>query len=580
MNQITNVKSPLWILAGVITGAIAGYFSPNAVLPLNFIGTIFLAALTFLAGPLVIINIIAAVTALGDNRKLIKASAKTLLYFIGTSALAAAAGIAVSLIFSPGSSVAQSLTTGGALQAVDAPGFWTAFSSITTMGVLLAIVAVMLFGAAMAVKLPRPMALIGVLKEIQELLYKLLDWVTSLAPVGLAVLTAVLVANNQAYLTANLSGLSYLLGVVLIGLALHLFLFLPALLFIAGYRKPYHFLANLLPAMSTALATGSSLATLPVLFDNVLQRNKLDHRAVGIVLPLGASLNMNGSALFLAASSVFVLQYLQIPLDIVTVLIVAGASVVVSITLAGLSLPSLWGMAAVAGLAGIDGQALAVMASLASIAWIIERVGGVVDVASDAVGAAMIAESFDFKTVGRRGAATQAQRKPSRFQRPATPERGRHTGRDSKRPDRVETRNAPSSRQQTDRPSHGKPERRRRGRDDQGGRPGGRRSDDRKAPPRPSLVGKASDRSEPTRSESGRQRMSRDRRVPKIQERQPAQQKPTAPQVKPVAPTVPRKPSLPIQPTPAPAPVVPEMAVSPKPVKIDKPLAVTISSET
>lgn len=493
MSDQSSQHLSYWIMVGIVLGAVLGWFLPGVLLQINFIGTLFLNALSIVVFPLIVTTVIVGITSLGDYTKLGRTTLKTLGFIAATSGIAAAIGLALALIIGPGRGVTLSSTP---LPIEVMPAQLRAFGDFLTSliprslveiadsGNYIGLVVVsILAGIVLTTRNVRGRTLLSFFKDLRDLLLKLLSWVMMVAPLGLGMLVGSVVARNRNSLTELAEGSSLLLLVAVVGLILHGVFVLPTVLRLYGLRSPVEYLGNMLPALWTAFGTSSSSATFPATYDAVVERNQVDERAGSYVLPLSMTLNMNGSALYLALAAVFVAQTAGLSLSVLQIVQLFIGAVLVSMALGGVPNAALWGVVAVASIADFPREAMAAFSALLVIDWILDRLRTVVNVTGDGVAAAVIAETFEFKTVGQRGARAAGARtrpvrrsddRPDRGAPDVRTDRRAGRGRDrdrgpaaagGRRPDRVaqETRRpespAPNDRVPTERTSSAPPDR-------------------------------------------------------------------------------------------------------------------------
>lgn len=432
-------------MVGTILGALCGWFLPGVMLSIDFIGALFLNALKIIVFPLVATTLILGITTLGDYTKLGRTTLKTLGFIAATSGIAAAIGLILALVLGPG----RGITSGSSPLPIEVmPPQLRSFGDFLTSlipsnlieavdgGNYIGLVVVSIVtGIVLTTRQVRGRTVLSVVKDLQDILMRLLSWLLAVAPLGIAVLVGAAVAANRASLSEFMSGAAMLILVVVIGLLVQGVLLLPTILRLYGQRSPVEYLGNMLPAFWTAFGTASSSATFPVTYEAVVERNRVDERAGSYVLPLSMTLNMNGSALYIAAAAVFVAQAASISLSVVQILQLFLGSLIVSLALGGVPNASLWGVVAVASIAGFPREAMAAFSILLVVDWVLDRLRTVVNVAGDGVAAAVIAETFEFKTVGQRGARMAGARtRPVR--RDDRSDRGSADSRPDRRPGR------------------------------------------------------------------------------------------------------------------------------------------------
>jgi Na+/H+-dicarboxylate symporter len=215
------------------------------------------------------------------------------------------------------------------------------------------------------------------------------------APIGIFCLVAAQFGREvmkETFADTFHSLLYYLLAVSL-GVGVHLFVTLPLVLFLLTRRNPYRFMVQMLEALLTAFSTSSSAATLPVTMECATKRAGVSRRSVEFVLPLGTTVNMDGTAIYQACAALFVAQAFGIDLGLWEQLTIVLATVLASIGTPGVPQGGLIALLIVLGAVGLplEGKALAL---IFSVDWFVDRLRTLVNVFGDAIGAAVVQRAF------------------------------------------------------------------------------------------------------------------------------------------------------------------------------------------
>ncbi len=435
IDRITRQIS-IWMLAGIALGALCGYFVPQVGLALSFIGQLFLGGLKLLVIPLIITGTIAGVNAFGDMRRAGRFSGQVLLYFLGSTVVAAIVGVALVMIVNPGGGVAGSYSAvvqgwssvSEALGSLIPGNLVTAISEGKYLGVVL--LALFLGGMLTAMGVKGRTA-VTLFKNIHEGLLRVLGMLLLVAPLGLFSLVAAEMAQSDiAYgmpLTDYyLMGGKYILTVVL-ALFVHGFLLLPLAVQFMGKRSSFTFLRNMAPAYFTAFGTSSSIATFPVTYRCLSDKCQVDERATSMVLPLGSVINLQGTVICMIVATLFAAQMSGVSYGLLEVIGVAALAVLLSIGAAGIPSATLLAAPVLFGVIGLAPAQIAMATGIVvGLDWLVDRFRAMVNVGGDAAGATVLAESFDLKTARRTG----------RERRPGRPARGgRSSGREPRRSD-------------------------------------------------------------------------------------------------------------------------------------------------
>jgi len=330
----------------------------QATYSLGVVGELVLVRpLMLLVLPLIFTSVCSGVTALGDPSRLGRLGAATAAYFIFTMLLAAALGAVLVTTIAPGMGlepeVAAELKRAGIEQFGSSPTVAAAATAEGSAGLGVAwlnvirqllpgnpfaamangqplgmIVFALVLGVAIAVGGAATSAAGRVIEALNEALLRAVGWVLWLIPVGAFCLVASSV--GKVGLAGLLGPLGMYMAAVILGLAIHMFLVLPALQAALGGGNPFRFMFQVREALATAFATASSSATLPVTMRACETEGGCSRRATRFCAPLGATLNMDGTALYEAVAVVFLFQLYGVHLSFGELVIV-----VVTATLAG-----------------------------------------------------------------------------------------------------------------------------------------------------------------------------------------------------------------------------------------------------
>lgn len=349
----------LGILTGAILGEKASIFAP--------LGDIFLKLITMLIVPLVFFSIISGAASLGKTKSAGKIGILTLAYYLFTSAIAVVIGITSGIIFKPGIgiTVPKSLLTDSSTYAAagKVTGFWDTilgiipsnpFNSLTTGNILQILVFALFFGICLSTlneKKQKP--LLDILETINEVLIKMVGKILLFAPFGVFGL----MANSIALFGIDILALVVkLFSVFTLALGLIHFIMIPGLVKVFTGLNPIKFIKTLAPAQILAFSTASSMATLPV-NKQCCEKLGVDNATSSFILPLGATINMNGNAMLYGLVSIFFAQMFNIELGTTQYIAIILTSVLGAVGTAGVPGPSLLVVAVLAA-AGIPVIAL------------------------------------------------------------------------------------------------------------------------------------------------------------------------------------------------------------------------------
>ena len=338
----------VWIILGLVFGL--GYGILSAAMGwgeftqawISPFGDIFLNALFMIAVPLVLGSIITGVASLSDTRKLARIGGKTILIYVSTTVAALIIGLLLVNIIRPGDTVpeevrlelqagysdmaeerqesAASAQERGPLQAfVDMVPRNIAAAASNNRNMLQVVLISILFGIALLL-IPKEKAqpMLGFFESLTAVVIKIVEIVMWIAPLGVFALLADTVSlisgDNLNELWSLLGALGFYMLVVLAGLVIHVIVTYGSILKFLTPMSLKKFIMGIAPAQLVAFSTSSSGATLPVTMDRAENHLGVSEEVSSFVLPLGATINMDGTALYQAVAAVFIAQTLGIAL--------------------------------------------------------------------------------------------------------------------------------------------------------------------------------------------------------------------------------------------------------------------------
>ena len=392
------------MIIGAVLGAFGGYYLPGVFEAIHFLGTIFLNALKMIVVPLIVASMIVGVTSLGDIRKLGRTSGKTLLYYLVTTAFSVLIGLVMVNVIMPGVGVnftgsdvtdiiaqAQGKTLIDVLIGLIPPNI---FASAVQGDILPLIVFSLVFGGVLTAIGDKGKPVIAFFEGVNVAMMKIVILVIYFAPVGVLSIIGLIVAEKREMLGDIVSGLGWYVLTVLVGLLIHAFVVLPLILKLFGKKSPWDYAVNMGQALATAFTTASSSATLPITMELVEEKNKVDSRAASFVLPLGATINMDGTAMYEAVAAIFIAQIYGVDLSLGQQIIVFLTATLVSIGAAGIPHAGTVMMVFVLSAVGLPLEGIGL---IWAIDWFLDRCRTTVNVWGDSVGAAVIGETSEMK---------------------------------------------------------------------------------------------------------------------------------------------------------------------------------------
>jgi Na+/H+-dicarboxylate symporter len=341
-------KVPLiWKIAiGFVLGIVAGAVLKDKAQVLAPIGKIFITLLKMLIVPLVFSSLVVGTASLGDPRKLGRIGAKTIALYLVTTAVAIVIGLVLGNVLQPGSGMALSVDTSG-FKAPVPPSIIDVLigifpdniaKSLTEANMLQIIVFALFFGVSAVLAGEKGKPVIAFMDSVAEAMYKLTGIVMAFAPYGVFALIATTVAK---YGLSVLAPFAKVILAVYLGCFLHALLVYSGLIMLVVRKSPLWYFSGVKESMLTAFVTRSSSATLPVTMRVAQDNLGVSEGISSFVLPLGATINMDGTALYQGVCALFIAQAYGLPLSMG-----AQASIILTATLASI------------GTAGVPGAGL------------------------------------------------------------------------------------------------------------------------------------------------------------------------------------------------------------------------------
>ncbi len=341
-------KIPLiWKIAiGFVLGILAGAVLKDKAQVLAPVGKVFITLLKMLIVPLVFSSLVVGTASLGDPRKLGRIGAKTIGLYLVTTAVAIVIGLILGNVMQPGSGMALSVDTSG-FKAPVPPSVTDVLigifpdniaKSLAEANMLQIIVFALFFGVAAVLAGEKGKPVINLMDSVAEAMYKLTGMVMAFAPYGVFALIATTVAK---YGLSVLAPFAKVIFAVYLGCILHAVLIYSGLIMVFVKKSPLWYFSGVKESMLTAFVTRSSSATLPVTMRVAQENLGVSEGIASFVLPLGATINMDGTALYQGICALFVAQAYGIPLSMG-----AQANIILTATLASI------------GTAGVPGAGL------------------------------------------------------------------------------------------------------------------------------------------------------------------------------------------------------------------------------
>lgn len=408
-----GIKRNWHIFFGLIAGIIVGVFLHGhenvfVMKILVFIGQVFIRLIQMVVIPLVISAIIIGITSIGDNKQLGKYGSKMIFYYGIITVIAVTLGAILALTIKPGVGAAQYINTGSAVsiqQQVAATidqqkgnvfNMFLSFipknplESLARGDMISIIVFVLIFAVALAKvgEINRP--IVSFFESIFAATMKVTDWIMYFAAPGVFALTATAVSSFGVDIFQSIS--KYLL-VLAIGFGIQFFIIYPVFLKIFSKVPVVMLYAAIAEAMMVAFGTASSSATLPLTIA-CCEKRGISHKVSSFVLPLGATLSMDGTALLQTVAVIFLAQAYSVHLAPFLIIQICFLAIIASSTCAGIPGAGLITIALILNGMGLSPEQLvAGFAFLFTLDRLTDMVRTMLNVTSDAVVAAAIADN-------------------------------------------------------------------------------------------------------------------------------------------------------------------------------------------
>ncbi len=395
------------ILLGAIVGVALGlYFhalgAENRVVQgglytSGLVGTLFIDLLKMILIPLVFCSITVGIANLRQHQQMHRVWVTTLLFFVSSMAIAIVLGMLASLYFKPGSGLHLAMFE-QAMQNFEAkqlplPEFFAQFlhglfinpfKALGEGNVLAVVMFALILGITLVMGGERYKSILSLLQEGLEITMSIVGWVMRLAPLGIMALLIKLVAVQDV---AMLGTLAKFVAVVIGTLLLHGIVILPLVLYLFTGKSPLWFWRGARESLVTAFATSSSSATLPVTLRCVTQHLQVKPEIAGFVIPLGATINMDGTALYEAAAALFVANLVGVDLNLTQQLIVFFTAMIAAIGAPGIPSAGMVTMVMVLQSVGLPAEAIAI---LLPIDRLLDTLRTTVNVQGDMVGSLVV----------------------------------------------------------------------------------------------------------------------------------------------------------------------------------------------
>ena len=332
-----KVKVHTQIFIAIVLGVIVGLALGERAGLIKIVGDIFIQLLKMIIIPLILASMVAGIVSLGDVRRLGRIGLKTFVYYMATTLLAVGVGLLLVNLMKPGVGVEMGAEAAADLAERETPSIVSIikdiipenlFDAMAKDKVLSIIFFSLLLGIAISSTGEKARPLMVLFEGFNTVMMKITGWIMRLAPAGVFALMAYTIGTMGLSIVRPLA--IYMVTVIL-GLSIHAVVILPVLLGIFGKYSPLKFIRDVFGAVATAFSTASSAATLPITMECVRENTGVSNKVASFVLPLGATVNMDGTALYEAVAAMFIAQAYGISIGIWQQLVIMLTATLASI---------------------------------------------------------------------------------------------------------------------------------------------------------------------------------------------------------------------------------------------------------
>ncbi len=393
-------------ILGVLIGAGIAQFDADSSTRIytlyiaNLIGTLFIDMLKMVLVPLVFSSIFIGVARLQQHQQASLVWKVTLIFFLCSMGLAMLVALIATNWFKPGADLEMTLFADAmekfSAQSLSADQFFAQFlhslfqnpfAALTSGSIFPIIIFALILGIAVIKNGKQNSRFMEIMEELFELIMRIVGWIMHLAPLGIAALLCKLVATQDSQLISTLGSFVILIFATTL---FHAVVVLPLILYIFTKKSPFWFWSGAREALITAFATSSSSATLPVTLNCVENKLGVSKPIAGFVVPLGASINMDGTALYEASAALFVANLAGIDLTFAQQLIIFCTAMIAAMGAPGIPSAGMVTMIMVLESVGLPIEAIAI---LLPIDRLLDTIRTAVNVQGDMIGS-LVVESW------------------------------------------------------------------------------------------------------------------------------------------------------------------------------------------
>ncbi len=387
------------IFLGLALGIFFGVFFKEYLVFLTPVAEVFIRALRMIVMPLIFASLVMGVVNLGNIQHLGKIGMRTFLYYLTTTVMAVLIGLFVVNLIQPGVGAALDFNVTVIPRDIQEHSHFglssilvdivpdNIFKAIADGKMMPLIFFSILVGCALNLIGKKGDGFTKFVDGLNEVMLKITHWIMKTAPIGVFALMATLVGTTGF---SAFKPLALFVLVVILGLALHTALTLCSALVFFARLSPVKFARQMFPALATAFTTDSSLATLPVTIECLEKRVGISNKVTSFVVPLGATVNMDGTALYEAVAAVFIAQVYGFDLSMMDQVVIFVSATLASIGAAGIPSAGLVTLLIVLRAVDLPTEGIGLVFAIDRV---VDMFRTTVNVFGDAVGAAVIART-------------------------------------------------------------------------------------------------------------------------------------------------------------------------------------------
>jgi proton glutamate symport protein len=374
-----KLKIHTQIIIALIFGIVAGLVLKENAIHIKFIGDWFIRLLKLIIIPLITGSMISGISSIGNIRSLGRIGLKTVAYYMVTTLLAVLVGFVLVSLIQPGSGA--DLDKASLAEKAESSKDY----------VLLVIFSSLALGIAATTVGEKAKPFLVFFEALNAVMMKVTDWVMVLAPIGVFALMAYIVGKTGAdpdELKELFGSLAKYMTTVVLGLIIHATITLPILVSVFARYSPLRFFSHMFSAVATAFSTASSAATLPISMECLERNAGVSKKVTSFVMPIGATINMDGTALYEAVAAMFIAQAYAVELTLIQQLIIVLTATLASVGAAAIPGAGLITMAIVLKAVGLPLEGIGMILAVDRI---LDMCRTAVNVWGDSCGAAVIA---------------------------------------------------------------------------------------------------------------------------------------------------------------------------------------------